>query len=367
MKQQGMRLLGLLAGCCFGLQAQSPELTAHYPDSYTVRQGDTLWDISARFLTSPWLWPRLWQANPRLTNPHLIYPGDVLTLIRVDGQPRLVRVEPGGTGVARLSPRVRAEPAVATIPLASILNFTDSHRILAPSALRQAPYILGDQQGRVAMVKGDDVYVRGRLHPGEPYAVYRLQEKLTDRMTDTVLGQKAVLVGTVLARQQMGRELSRVAVSSLRQEMRQGDKVLPLASDGALAAFYYPRPGPAFDNAYVVAMGRDGSMAGRHGVVFINKGRAQGVRAGDLYAVLKPGPGVYDYGASVRNELIYADSASRYLRNTGQAQALPSTAIARLMVFSVQELVSTALILDSEDLVRIHYRLGDVRDAGYRP
>lgn len=364
MKQQGMRLLGLLAGCCFGLQAQSPELTAHYPDSYTVRQGDTLWDISARFLTSPWLWPKLWQVNPRLANPHLIYPGDVLALIRVDGQPRLVRVEPG---VARLAPRVRTEPAVATIPLASILNFIDSHRILAPSALRQAPYILGDQQGRVAMLKGEHVYVRGRLNPGESYAVYRLQEKLTDRTTDTLLGQKAVLVGTVLARQQMDQQLSRVVVSSLKQEMRQGDKVLPLASDGAMAAFYYPRPGPAFDDAYVVAMGRDGSVAGRHGVVFINKGRAQGVRAGDLYAVLKPGPGVYDYGAGARHELIYADSASRYLRNSGPAEALPSTAIARLMVFSVQEHIGTALILDSEDLVRTHYQLGDVRDVGYRP
>lgn len=367
MKQQRTLLLGLLAGCCFGLQAQSLQLRDNHPETYTVRKGDTLWDISGHFLRSPWLWPRLWQANPQVANPHLIYPGDVLTLIWVDGQPRLVRQDRAQPGVVRLSPRVREEAAVATIPLASIASFTDGYRILEPSLLRGAPYILGDQQGRVVMVQGDHIYVRGQLEPGRLYGVYRPMEPLTDKFSYAELGQKAALVGSVTALQREGGDVTRVRVSSLKQEMRQGDKVLPLASGDALAAFYYPRPGPTLDNAYIIAMGREGSTAGRHGVVFINKGAAQGVSAGDLYPVLKPGPGIYDYDDSALNQLTYYESASQYLRNTGPAERLPATEVARLMVFRVYDEVSAALVLDGQELVRTHYPLGTLHDTGLRP
>ncbi|WP_445396073.1 LysM peptidoglycan-binding domain-containing protein [Zobellella sp. An-6] len=365
MKPQGRLWLGLLLASSLGAQARPLELNDAYPSHYLVRQGDTLWDISARFLRSPWQWPRLWRANPQLSDPHAIYPGDELRLTWVDGQPRLVRAEPAG--VVRLSPRVRVAPAVATIPLAAIMSFTDSHRVLAPEQLVRAPYILGESQGRVIMNKDESLYVRGQLNPGETYGVYRSQGELTDKFSRAELGLKAVQVGTVLAREQLEEGLARATVSSLRQEMRQGDRLLPLAADGAIAAFHYPRPGPALDKAYILAMGQEGAMTGRHGVVFINKGSEDGLGAGDLYRVLRPGPGVYDYGDSALARLSYADSASRYLRNTGPAVPLPAIPIARLLVFSVHPRVSAALVLDSDEPVRPHFPLDSVHDAGLWP
>ena len=94
----------LVAILCGVAPAQDDDLLKQqHPDRYIVKKGDTLWDIAGMFLNKPWLWPEIWQINPQVANPHLIYPGDELELIYLDGKPRL-RMK---AGVLRLSPRVR--------------------------------------------------------------------------------------------------------------------------------------------------------------------------------------------------------------------------------------------------------------------
>ena len=68
-------------------RADEVQLKPDHPERYTVVKGDTLWDISTRFLKSPWHWPKIWKINDRIKNPHLIYPGDVVVLRMVDGKP----------------------------------------------------------------------------------------------------------------------------------------------------------------------------------------------------------------------------------------------------------------------------------------
>lgn len=109
--------------------APAPAVTADAvrpdaPSRYTVKRGDTLWDISNLFLRDPWLWPEIWYVNPQVENPHLIYPGDVLALAYgADGSPRVI-LEQGGA--ARLNPRLRSTPTegpIETIPYAAIAGF----------------------------------------------------------------------------------------------------------------------------------------------------------------------------------------------------------------------------------------------------
>jgi hypothetical protein len=125
----------LLGGMFFtvAVYAAAAQLRPDHPDTYTVRKGDTLWDISARFLSKPWLWPEIWQANPQVRNPHLIYPGDILNLSMN-----------GGSAHLGLQPRVRAEgDAVTAIPLSELRMFLKELRVMDADAVEQSPYLVG--------------------------------------------------------------------------------------------------------------------------------------------------------------------------------------------------------------------------------
>ncbi len=94
----------LIAACALLAGAVNAQvLRTGHPETYVVQRGDTLWDISARFLEDPWSWPEIWHVNEQVANPHLIYPGDVLRLIYVDGKPQLVL----NRGEVKLSPQIR--------------------------------------------------------------------------------------------------------------------------------------------------------------------------------------------------------------------------------------------------------------------
>src|SRR5260221_7776797 len=117
--------------------AASVELAKDHPDTYTVRKGDTLWSISARFLQRPWQWPEIWQANPQVHNPHLIYPGDVLNLAYINGQPS-IQLSSGGRSM---------EPAIDTVPLADIEDFLKKLRVL--ESVKDLPYVVGLEEDRL--------------------------------------------------------------------------------------------------------------------------------------------------------------------------------------------------------------------------
>src|ERR1700743_815635 len=166
-------------------------LADNAPDSYVRKKGDTLWGISKVFLKDPWYWPEIWQVNPQVQNPHLIYPGDTLRLVFIDGQPKIVLQR--GDAV-RVSPRVRSQPfeqAVATIPYAAGAAFMSKPSVLDQDQIKHAPYVLATRDLHVVMSDGDTLYARGFTEPvelGGHYNVVRVGDALRDPDDNRILG-----------------------------------------------------------------------------------------------------------------------------------------------------------------------------------
>ena len=182
------------------------ELAENAPDSHTVQRGDTLWDISKLFLKSPWRWPELWGMNlEQIRNPHLIYPGQHLVLVRANGRATL-RVGDAGSpdtppsGTVKLSPRVRsqvlANGAISSIPLHLIGPFLNEAVVLNSDELANAARLVATQEGRVMVSQGETAYVRGDLKGAREFQVFREAKPLLDPTTKEVLGFEAAYVGT---------------------------------------------------------------------------------------------------------------------------------------------------------------------------
>src|SRR5271170_7828857 len=142
-------------------------LAPNAPDSYVVKKGDTLWGIAKVFLRDPWYWPEIWQVNPQVHNPHLIYPGDTLRLVFIDGKPQIL-LQRGDE--ARVEPRVRSEPletAITTIPYATVAAFMSKPSVLDQNEIKNAPYVLATRDLHVVMSEGNTLYARGFTGPVE--------------------------------------------------------------------------------------------------------------------------------------------------------------------------------------------------------
>jgi hypothetical protein len=356
--------IGLLAGMLVtvAVYAAGAQLRADHPDTYTVRKGDTLWAISARFLSKPWLWPEIWQANPQVQNPHLIYPGDVLNLSFING-PRL-----------SMQPRVRAEgDAVPAIPLSELRMFLKEMQVLDSNQVKSLPYVVGFEEADLRGTVGRVVYVRNlQAEPGQRYAIVRPTQTFRnfngkagrDHGADLVAHTLDSDVSTVKtpwsedfradghygSGEDIGTEVSVIGKAEVLRtgdpttlllldstvEIRKGDRILPI-DDKPYDPYYYPHaPKSLPGNARVIAFALDAYDAvGRSQVVALNIGSQDGVENGQTYSIYQPGETIADDVAS--------DS---WDRGTGKSVTLPPEFVGHVMVFRTFGRVSYGLIMD---------------------
>ena len=323
------------------------ELAPDAPDSYTVKKGDTLWGISTLFLKSPWRWPELWGMNQdQIRNPHLIYPGQQLVLVKVDGRARLELAQQvtGPDGTVKLTPRARVQQTgdggIPAIPMNLIEPFLNEAVVLDEDSLATAPRVAATQEGRVLLSRGDLAYVRGTLPDQGDYRVFRSAKPLRDPITKEVLGYEAAYVGTVEflrpGTPSDGKTLEVPAtfqVKQARQEVNTGDRLAPVPPRN-FNSFVPHAPSRPLDGR-VIAIYGEAVNAGQNQIVSINKGTQDGVERGHVLALWRAGQEVRDTTTQGRPETI----------------RLPDERHGRLFVFQAYRRVSYALILSVQQPV----------------
>lgn len=281
--------------------AESLELNPNHPDRYVVREGDTLWDISAKFLREPWRWPAIWQANPQIDNPHLIYPGDELVLSYRGGVPVIEVVR--GNGTIKMSPQVRDYPlerqAIPTIPIDAIQQFLSRPR-LVDLELADGPYIVATGRESLVAGEGDTVYARGIIpDDGNAFLAYRPGSPLIDPDTEELLGYEALHVGDAIV--QRSGDPSTLRLTKTYREVLAGDRLLP-AFDEPINSNFYPRTPDEPVQGRVLAVLDGVSQIGQYQVVVLNRGTRDGIEVGNVLGVWQAGE-VIDDRYAVRQDL----------------------------------------------------------------
>jgi LysM repeat protein len=323
--------------------AQSIPLAPNAPDSYVVKRGDTLWGIAKVFLRDPWYWPEIWQVNPQVHNPHLIYPGDTLRLVFIDGKPQIL-LQRGDE--ARVEPRVRSEPletAITTIPYATVAAFMSKPSVLDQNQIKNAPYVLATRDLHVVMAEGNTLYARGFTGPvesGAHYNVVRVGEKLIDPDDKRLLGYNGIFTGAAHVTRD-GPTVSLIMTESAL-ETRAGDKLLPGGVDVPLD--FIPSPPRVQTNGRIIAVSDGVTIIGQYYVVVINRGARDGLAPGNVLAVYDTGPIVDD---TDKKGFFNTD---RFLTKNVQ---LPSERTGTFMVFKTFDNISYGLIMEATDLIRV--------------
>jgi len=310
-------------------------LNPNHPDRYVVQRGDTLWDISAMFLRDPWYWPEIWQVNPQVENPHLIYPGDVLVLSYVDGQPQLQRERQAEYGGAeRLSPSIRSEnldEAILTIPLSTIGPFLTKGSVLQNDQIRKLPHIVAIRGGHLIAGAGNELYVRGNTgNVGQGYSVVHVGDPLIDPDDGTVVGYEGVFVGEGPITR--GGDPATLRLQESQREALTGDRLLDQDFDIPLQ--FIPRaPDTEIDGRIIHVV--DGvSTIGQYQVVVLNRGARDGLDTGHVLTV-------WQRGESVRD------------RTAGGIIQLPLESAGTLMIFKTYDRISYALIMEATSEIHI--------------
>jgi nucleoid-associated protein YgaU len=348
------------------------ELAPNAPERYTVKSGDTLWDISKLFLKSPWRWPELWGMNlDDIKNPHRIYPGQVLVLERSGGTATLRVAGDGEGGVpdtVRVTPRTRYETlgdlALPALRTRVIEAFLAEPLIVDEAGLKAAARIVSTQENRVLLTQGDRAYARGTATPlldNEPrtqqFRIFREAVPLKDPATGEVLGYEAHYVGKAnLARSEGTAEVegekgvmstavvpATIDITTAKEEIRVGDRMLP--EPAREINTYIPRAPKVPVTARIVSVyGNAVANAGQNQVVAISRGKQDGMEPGEVLAILTDGARIVDK----------SDEAKPLMK-------LPDERNGLLMVFKTFDRVSYALILEITDSVRIGDRLVNPR------
>ena len=318
--------------------SQPVPLASGAPDEYVVQDGDTLWDIAATFLRDPWYWPEVWYVNPQVENPHLIYPGDVLALVVIDGQQRITNVR---ASTYRLSPQARVSPlteSISSIPYEEIDAFLSKGLVLEKDQADRLPYILATRGDHMIASAGNEVYIRGgeATANGTRYSVVHVGDELVDPDDNDVIGYQGIYIGEgSLSR---GGDPATVALTDTNREALTGDRLIPETVDIPLN--FFPKAPDIDVNGRIISVVDGVSLIGQYQVVVMNRGARNGLAPGDVLTVYQAGEKIRDRfgGGSLLG---------------GEMVTLPDEEAGTIMVFKVYDRIGYGLVMEATSDIHV--------------
>lgn len=322
------------------------DIKASAPAQYTVKRGDTLWGISNVFLKNPWQWPEIWYVNPKIQNPHRIYPGDVLVLAYDKaGHPQISISQ---ESALRLNPALRTTPlddAIPTIPYASIAAFLSRPALLANEQIKAAPYVLAFPDEHQAA--GDDtvVYARGlsASPTGARYSVMHVGDPIRDPESGKTLGYEGIYTATAVV--QRPAAVTRTVLVDAARETLRGDCLVPDSATTPLN--FSPRAPSQKVRGQIIAVLDSVTLIGQYNIVAINRGARDGVGPGTVLAIDEAGDVVADRGPAS-----YDKTERNFLGFTKSVQ-LPTERAGTLLVFKTYDNMSFGLVVGASSPMRV--------------
>lgn len=379
--------------------ADSIQLQDNAPDKYVVVKGDTLWDISGRFLKDPWRWPQIWNMNrEEIKNPHWIYPGDLIVLDRSGAEPRLslVKGDQGSLPTVKLSPGMRtteiSDAGIPPIPIRVIHPFLSQPRVVPLGALDDAPFILGSNTDRYVLGTGDDAIATGGKPGVTRWNILRPGHALKDPVTGELLGYEVIYLGD--ARTLVEGAPQKIRITNAVEEILPRDKLV--AADDSATFEYIPHAPEKEISGRIISAYGGFTDSGVYQTVVINRGSRDGLEPGHVLAVYREGmaatltkdeaermkwvneksAGIPDGGAWLYSDVRCLNQYSKVTYdqaadvrdnfrgtclgdNNERAVKMPDAKSGLVMVYRVYDSVSYALIMQSDGPV---YLLDTVRN-----
>jgi LysM repeat protein len=315
------------------------------PMNYTVKRGDTLWDIAAVFLKDPWFWPEIWQINPQVENPHLIYPGDVLSLAY--GANGSASVSISQYSGARLEPRLRSEGLdgpVDTIPFSAIAAFLTKPSVLTKEQALAAPHILAFRDHHMIGGTGHEFYVRGlNATTDQRFIVMHVGPPIHDIDSKEIIGYQAAYVATAVVK--VPGEVTKAVLTEGAREALEGDRLITVEGERSLN--FRPHSPSTAINGQIISIADNAEQIGQYQVVVLNRGANDGLAQGAVLAVDQQGELVTDKWPEYPwKKKAFADEVR-----------LPYERAGTLIVFKVFEHISYGLVIGARAPMRVADRV----------